>query len=80
MAQTATERLLALKEEIMQAKLDRATVEGSLNQNLERLKSEFGCRSLEQGKVKLEQLKKQKETLQLQIEKAVAKLESSYSW
>ena len=77
---TATDRLLALKDEIAQAKLDRASIEGALKQNLARLKDEFQCRSLEQAKVKLDKLKEQKESLQEQIEKAVGKLEASYEW
>lgn len=76
----SVERLLALKEEIQEAKLDKATVEGSIKQNMLRLKEEFGCRSLEQAKAKLAKLKEQKETLQEQIEAAIAKLEGDYQW
>lgn len=77
---TSVERLLQLKEEIQQAKLEKATVEGSIKQNMIRLKEEFGCRSLEQAKAKLAKLKEQKESLQEQIEGAVKQLEGSYQW
>lgn len=77
---TATERLLKLKEEIYQAKLDKSSIEGALKQNLTRLKDEFGCRSIEQAKSKLEKLKEQKISLQEQIEDSVKKLEAQYEW
>lgn len=74
------ERLLSLKSEIEQAKLDKASCEGALKQNMERLKTEFQCRSLEQAKAKLETLKNQKQTLQNQIEKSMNNLEENYQW
>ena len=77
---SATERLLKLKDEIAQAKIDKAQCEGALKQNLQRLKDEFQCRSVEQAKTKLAKLKEQKESLQEQIETAVANLEEKYSW
>lgn len=77
---SATERLLKLKDEIAQAKIDKAQIEGALKQNLQRLKDEFQCRSIEQAKTKLAKLKEQKETLQEQIEKAVENLEENFSW
>ena len=80
MAQTNTEKLLALKQEIEQAKLDSAGIKGAIEQNMKRLKDDFGVRSLEQAKAKLQKLKEQKDNLQEQITKAVEKLESEYSW
>lgn len=77
---TSIEKLLQLKEEVAQAKIDSATVSGALQQNLQRLKDEFQCRSLEMAKVKLNKLKEQKEELTQQIEDAVAKLEENYQW
>lgn len=77
---SVTERLFKLKNELEQAKLDKATIEGALNQNTQRLKDEFSCRSVEQGKAKLKKLSEQKEDLEKKIEKAVKKLEEAYSW
>jgi len=77
---TATDRLIALKNEIQKAKLDKSACEGALKQNLSRLKDEFQCRSLEQAQAKLEKLKTQKESLQGQIEQTVERLEADYEW
>lgn len=77
---TSVDKLMQLKEEIVQAKIDSAKVSGAIQQNLERLKTEFQCRSLPMAQAKLTSLKQQKETLQVQIEQSVAQLESSYSW
>lgn len=73
-------RLLELKEEIEQAKLDSASIKGAIEQNMKRLKEEFKVNSLDQAKVKLERLKKQAEDLKEQIATAVENLESQYEW
>lgn len=77
---TVEERLLTLKKELEHAKLDKASAEGALKQNINRLKDEFGCKSLEQAKTKLEKLKEQKEVIRGKIEKAIEKLEANYEW
>jgi hypothetical protein len=77
---TIAERLIQLKAEIDQAKLDKASVEGQLKQNLARLKDEFQCRSIQQAQAKLETLKQQKETLMKQLEVSMAKLEEDFQW
>jgi DNA anti-recombination protein RmuC len=77
---TIADRLIQLKTEIDQAKLDKASVEGQLKQNLARLKDEFQCRSVEQANGKLKALKEQKETLTKQLEVSMAKLEEDFQW
>ena len=74
------QKLLDLKTEIQQAKLDQSATMGALQQNLQRLKDEFQCRSLDMAKAKLNRLKEQKEKLTKQIETAVAELEENYQW
>jgi chromosome segregation ATPase len=73
-------RLLDLKKEIESAKIKKAQAEGALNQNLNRLKEEFKCRSIEQAQKQLEKLKEQKEILQGKIESAMKKLEEDFEW
>jgi hypothetical protein len=77
---SVAERLLKLKDEIDRAKLDKASEEGALKQNLQRIKDEFQCRSIEAAKLKLEKLKDEKAEISIQIENALTKLESSYQW
>lgn len=77
---SSVDRLLELKKEIAQAKIDSAKVEGALQQNLQRLKDEFQCRSLDAAKIKLNKLKEQKESIQEEIDKAVQALEVKYQW
>jgi hypothetical protein len=72
------EKFLKLKDEITQAKLEKAQIEGALQQNLGRLKKEFGCSTLELGKKKLAQLKAEDEKLTDQIADAAEELEEKY--
>lgn len=73
-------RLLELKKEIESAKIEKAQAEGGLQQNMNRLKTEFKCRSIEQAQKQLEKLKEQKEILQGNIESAMKKLEEDFEW
>jgi hypothetical protein len=77
---SSIERLTLLKKEIAEAKLESAIIQGALQQNLQRLKDEFQCRSLDAAKIKLGKMREQKETLQKQIDVAVAELEENYQW
>jgi len=75
-----SEKLLKLKEEIEQAKLDKAGVESILKQNMQRLKDEFQVRSVDAANKKLEELNKQKLELEDSIESAMKSLEEKYQW
>lgn len=77
---TSTEKLLKWKQEIEQAKLDKASVEGRLKQNLQRLKDEFHVRSCDSAKAKLSELVKKKEQLETALEAIVKRLDENYSW
>jgi hypothetical protein len=70
--------LTDFKAEIDQAKIDKAGIDGAINQNMARLKSEFGCGSVAQGNSKLQALKTKKEQLDVQIEDSVAVLKEKY--
>ena len=74
------ERLMDLKKEIDQAKLEQASLQGMLNQNLKRLKTEFGCSNIDEAKELLDKLNKDKTNLESKIEKAVTELERKYEW
>ena len=76
----STERLLELKKELETAKTEKAEAEGALKQNLQRLKDEFACKNIESAKLKLNDLKIQKEQLVDKIESAMQKLEETYEW
>ena len=80
MADDITKKLLRMKEEIETAKIESAQVQGAIDQNLKRLKDEFGVSSLARAKQKLDKLKDQEADLDKQIEKAVDKLEADYEW
>jgi len=77
---TVIERLTKMKDELEAAKIDRAEIDGAIKQNMERLKTEFQCGSLERGKSKLNSLKEKKAKLDEEIEDAVTSLEKSYVW
>lgn len=77
---TSTDKLLRLKAEIEQAKLDKASNEGAFNQNLKRLKDEFNCRDINEGKAELKRIQNLKTALNSKIEKAVSDLEAKYEW
>lgn len=71
-------RLLKLKKDIEQAKLDKASAEGALKQCLDRLTKEFNCKSIEQARKKLSALKERQLELESEIEEALQNLEDNY--
>ena len=75
-----TERLLSLKDEIEQSKIDQAKIQGAINSDIQRLKNEFQCRTVEMGKTKQEELKNRKVEITHKLEKIVEKLEATYGW
>lgn len=74
----AIDKLVKLKKQIEQAKLDKASAEGALKQCLDRLKIDFACKSIDQAKKKLEEMKKKQEELEEDIEAALKELEEEY--
>jgi len=77
---SSVDRLLQLKEEIAQAKLDSASIKGALDQSTKQFKDEFQCRTIESAKLKLEKLKEKKEELQGDVDDIVEELEAHYEW
>jgi hypothetical protein len=76
----STDKLLKLKEELEQAKLDKAQLQGALDQNLNRLKEEFKVKSLDEAKKKLQSLIVERSDLVIKIDNAVKSLEEKYQW
>lgn len=77
---TSVDKLLKLKKELEQAKLDKAQLQGALDQNLNRLKEEFDVKSLAEAKKKLLAIIDEQSELVVKIDKAVESLEEKYQW
>lgn len=77
---TSADKLLKLKKELEQAKLDKAQLQGALDQNLNRLKEEFDVKSLVEAKKKLLAIIDEQSELVVKIDKAVKSLEEKYQW
>ena len=77
---TSIEKLMKLKKEIDQAKLDKASLEGAYNENLQRLKSEFEVKDLAGAKKKLLAIEKELDELDSKIDELVQNLEENYQW
>ena len=77
---TSIEKLMKLKKEIDQAKLDKASLEGVYNENLQRLKSEFEVKDLVGAKKKLSAIEKELDELDSKIDELVQNLEENYQW
>lgn len=77
---TSADKLLKLKRELEQAKLDKAQLQGALDQNVKRLQEEFGIKSLADAKKKLQNMISEQEDLTNKIDLAVEYLEKKYQW
>lgn len=74
------QRLTDLKSDIEKAKLQKAQAEGSIKELMNRLSQEFNLTSIDKAELKLEQLKREKDKLEQQIEDAVEELENEFEW
>jgi predicted nucleic acid-binding Zn-ribbon protein len=74
----AIDKLIKLKRDIEQAKLDKANAEGALQQCLDRLRIDFGCKTIEQAQKKLNGMKERQKELETEIEEALQELEDTY--
>lgn len=80
MTEDIAKRLLGMKQKIEEAKIEKAQIQGAIDQNMERLKKEFGVSGLKAAKKKLDALNEEQEALQKKLDKAVDKLEEKYEW
>lgn len=77
-----SERLVTLSQKVEKAKTTRDHLQGEQRQLLKRLKEEFGCKDLAEGKKKYAKLKEELAELESRIEKelsALEKLESDHA-
>lgn len=72
--------LLELKEQIEDAKQEVNRLEGRQDGLMSQLQKDWGCKTLEQAKKKLEGLKDEIKDLEENIESGVAELEERYEF
>ena len=80
MAEDVGKRLLSIKKQIDDAKIEKAQIEGAIAQNMKRLKEDFGVSTLERAKKKLDKLAEEEQELQTKLDTAIDKLEEEYDW
>jgi len=71
-------QLLALKEEIEEAKSEVSKLEGRREQMMDTLKKDWDCETLEEAETKLEKMRKDFETLEEQIQEGLEELDEKY--
>jgi len=69
-----------LKEEIAEAKQEKAECEGAIKALMQRLDSEFGLKTLKQADIKLRNLEKEIDTGKKELEQEWANLQRDFSW
>jgi predicted nucleic acid-binding Zn-ribbon protein len=62
------------------AKKNKATLEGRLEESMDRLKKEFGFDSLEDAQSALSELEEQIENMSVDINQKFQKLQEKYEW
>jgi len=72
------ESYLKLKKQAEAAQQDADKAEGALELLTKRLKDEFGCNTIKEGKVKLKELRRQVEDSETKFEAAVNKFEKEW--
>lgn len=71
-------QLLALKEEIAEAKSKAAELKGQKNALMKQLKEEWGCTSIEVAEKKIKQMEKDITKLDAEIKKGMDELNVKY--
>jgi hypothetical protein len=69
-----------LKKKIENAKVKKARLEGAIKESLARLKAEYDCDSLEEAKVKLESLKKERASSEAKREVVLKHIDEAVEW
>lgn len=73
-----TEKLLEIKETIEKGKRKLSELRGEKKNQLQQLKKEFGCSSIEEAEVLLEKYSKKINVLNEKIREATAKLQNDF--
>jgi hypothetical protein len=70
--------LLEKKQKIENAKIELAKLEGSYKTNMEQLKKEFDCSSVEEGELKLQEIENTLKQMDEEIEKGFEEVEKAF--
>ncbi len=70
------QKLIDLKEEIADKKIERGVLENKQTELLDTLKEEYNCTTIEQAEKEIKKLKRQIEIQSGKLEKGLEKLES----
>ena len=74
------DRLLKLKEEIDNAKEEKAGFQGQLKGLMDRIKKEYGCDTLEEAEKYLNELREKKKELEKKLNRGIEELEQEYGF
>ena len=77
---TTTKDLLRMKEQITEAKENKAKAEGRLQQLMKELKSKFGCNTLVAAQKKMKTLDANIDKKVAELDKGIEQLKESYEW
>ena len=72
------EQLVALKARVERLQQEKDQAEGALKQSLKRLKTEFGCSSLEEGQKLLHKLHREEQQQKEAFDKALSAFEKRW--
>ena len=72
--------LLKLKQQIDNAKSERAKQEGVLENQMEQLKTTFKCKSVKEAKRLLNEMETELEDISQRIKQGLAEIEENYSF
>ncbi len=73
-------KLMKMKEQIEEAKVEKNREEGKLEELLKQLKKEFKCKNLNEAKKILVGMEREIDKEEDALEKGINKLEESYEW
>jgi predicted transcriptional regulator len=79
MADIASE-LLKMKRRIEETKDKKSRLEGKLSSLQDRLRSEFNCKTLEEGEAKQQSLSKELKDKQIVLERKLTEMRESYAF
>lgn len=77
---TDAETLLEMKEAIDTARDEANKLDGKIQSGLERLKADFSCASVAEGRTLLKEKEKQVQEIQEQVHEIVTELQEKYEW
>ncbi|RLG23860.1 hypothetical protein DRN85_08600 [Methanosarcinales archaeon] len=73
------QRLLRLKEQLEQKKAERTELQGQLKSVMEMLKKQYGVKTLEEARAKMEEMEREVREYETEIYKGLEKVEELFS-